>query len=757
MGEARLVTLVGPGGVGKTRLAVESASEARRAFGDGVCLVDLASVNDPSRIAEAVAAALNIRDQSSRDVESKVGAHLEGRHLLAIFDNCEHLLPGCAMLIADFLRRAPNLHVLATSREELGVSGEHLYRVAPLSVPDPAFPPTLQTLTQYESVHLLIDRATAVRGDFRVSSENLESVVQLVTALDGVPFAIELAAVRMRSLSVGQVVERLDDRFSLLTGGSRDVHSRQRTLRGLIDWSFDLCTGPEQRLWTRLSVFPGTFDLTAAESVGSDDLQPAESVIDLLDHLVAKSIVTVDGNSHQVRYRLPVSIREYGLQLLDDGDEEEARRRHRNHYLSAASQMVERWCGAGQARRLEQMRADHPNLVAALAWSIETPGETLAAAEFVALLRFHWIVGGFLSEGRRWLDEILERATEPTAERGAALWVAAWIYLVQGDLASGQERLRECGVIADELSDGALVSHVSHWSGVSHLFAGDLTMAIACLEQAVRGHRAADDTNSQLVATFQLLVALGYAGDLDRAGDMCAASLAICEELDEHWNRAYLLWTRGLIAWHAGDLDAAEDVTRRALEEQRPFRDGINAALTIELLGWVAAAKSEFASAASRTVAADAVWGAIGTTMNAFGPHMTADAGRAREAVLSGLGRRQFKAACSGTSALGVEAAIDVALGAASVADSSSEAADSPLTPRERDVAELIATGLTNRAIAETLILSPRTIDGHVERILNKLGFTSRVQVATWFAESVSHADGHHEGRCAGRSDPKES
>jgi predicted ATPase/DNA-binding CsgD family transcriptional regulator len=737
MTESRLVTLVGAGGVGKTRLALQVAADARRAFADGVWMVDLSSLRDPSRLAQTVLSALEVRDQSARRADVQLADHLRDRRLLVVLDNCEHLLEACAGLVASLLRRAPGLQVLATSREALGIGGEHLFTVPPLSTPDPDAAAEPDGLLRYEAVSLLVDRARAVRSDFAVSADNQDAVARLCSRLDGMPLAIELAATRLRSLSVGEVLERLDDRFRLLTGGSRSAVPRQQTLRALIDWSHDLCLQEEQLLWARLSVFAGSFDLGAVEGVCAGDGLRREAIVDIIDHLVAKSILQVERAGTRARYRMLATVREYGAErLAAAGEEEPLRRRHRDHYLQQARAMAAAWAGPGQAAGLARMREDHPNLRSALEFSIQRPGEADAAAALVGSLRYQWVVGGFLSEGRRWLDQALAMTAEPTLARGEALWVAAWVTLLQGDAEAAARRLAECDAIAAALQDPSLAAHASGWHGLDAMFSGAMDRGIDCYERSVRGHERLADLGAKLTMLFQLGVTLSYAGELARARAVCEEAVALGEPVGERWVRAYALWATGMVEWQEGDLEAGRRATEEALDIQRDFQDGIAVALMIELLAWIAAAQSRPQDAARLLGAARAVWTQIGTSIEAFPPQMKADSDACERRTADELGPPRFAALVEGQAALPIDAAIAVALGSAAAPGPAP--ADSPLSRREAEVAALIADGLSNRAIAESLVLSKRTVDGHVERILAKLGFGSRAQVAAWVADRAA-------------------
>ena len=738
MTESRLVTLTGPGGVGKTRIAYELAERSRRAFRDGSWVVELASVEDESGLASIVVSSLAVADQSNRAPIRKLVDHLRERQLLIVLDNCEHLLAPVANLVDAMLAESPGLRILATSREPLGIGGEHTCTVPPLTTPPKDGVLTPERVDQYEAVRLLVDRARAINPDFAVTQQNSDAVVQLCNRLDGIPLAIELAATRLRALSLTQIVDRLDKRFSLLTGGNRTAMPRQQTLRALIDWSYELCAESEKLLWARLSVFTGSFDLDAAEQVcGFGELHP-EDVFDVLDRLVAKSLLVIDRDDELVRYRMLMTVREYGAELLvSAGEYVTVRRRHRDHYRRNAIRTVERWCGPGQAAALAALRRDHSNLMSALEWSVATPGELDHGAELAAFLRYHWIAGGFLGDGRRWLEQILTAMDPSSPQRGETLWVAAWVALIQGDRDPAARWLAEGEELARANDDGRLAAHVAQWTAMHRLFSGELPAAIALLERSIDGHVVCDDRASQLTALFQLAMAQTYAGRHQDALRTCAHALGLSGECGERWTHAYSLWISGVARWHLGDLDGAQRDAQDALLLQRDFKDSICTALTIELISWVALSRSNYERAAELLGAATAVWTALGTTVEAFGPHIQRDSVESMDKVAKALGRKRFAELSSRHVRLGKDEAIDLALGAGRSAQA--RPAKSPLTKREREIAALIAQGMSNRAVAESLVISPRTVDGHVERILAKLDFTSRAQIAAWVASA--HVD----------------
>jgi predicted ATPase/DNA-binding CsgD family transcriptional regulator len=770
MSRSRLLTLVGPGGVGKTRLAIELSSRSRKAFRDGVWFVELAALEDGSEVGSQIGAALGLLDQSNRSSVARLADYLEERRILIVLDNCEHVLSAVSALAARLFDSSPGLRIVATSREPLGILGEQVYRVPPLAAPDESTA-AVGPVESFESVQLLVDRARSVDPNFQITSGNRLAVSQLCQRLDGIPLAIELAASRLRSLSVVQLVERLDRRFDILTGGSRVALPRQQTLRALIDWSYELCSSTERLLWTRLAVFPGGFDLEAAEEVcGFGEIERAE-VVDLLDHLVAKSLVVAERAedaearaAERLRYRQLMTFREYGAELLEaSGQASELRRRQRDHYLARAAAMVARWCGPDQAERLAAARRDHANLLSALDWSASTPGEELAGTRLAALLRYHWIAGGKLSDGRRWLDRMLTLATEPSTERGEALWSAAWVCLIQGDREAAHRYLVECRRIAEQLGDAVLASDADHWTALYELFSGRVDEAIALFRSAIEVHLEVGDEASALTAMFQLAMAQTYTDTPQEALATCDEVLRRSDEYGERWNHAYAHWAAGLCHWHLGQFDQARQAQIAALEILRDFLDGICIAVTIEQLSWMAASNGQHESAAVLFHAAQGVWKGLGTTMSAFGPHIQTDSEEMAARVRSELGESRFEAILASSAVPSKAEAIEFALKAARAAQAGKEvtrrrlphpslAAEAPaaphsshlasippsgLTKREEQVAAMVADGCSNKQIAATLVISPRTVDGHVENILTKLGFTSRTQIAAWFASRV--------------------
>ncbi|MEV5646760.1 LuxR C-terminal-related transcriptional regulator [Nocardia sp. NPDC052254] len=727
----RLLTVVGPGGVGKTRLADAVVCRSARAFRDPARWIELAAVLDPAALPSAAAAALGVTDQSNRPVMDKITDYLRDQNVLVVLDNCEHLLDAVASFVAGVLAAGAEIRVLATSRERLGVGGEVIFELPPLPTPTLSAERTAAELAPCESVALLVERAHDVVADFTIDDSNARAIAQLCIQLDGIPLAIELAAVRLRSLSPEQLVHRLGARFDVLTGGNRTDMPRQQTLRALIDWSFDLCTPAEKRLWARLSVFPGSFDLEAAEAVCTDPGTDSCDVSTILDQLIAKSLVGVDRSRSVPRYSQLMTVREYGHELLvAAGDEAAVRSRHRDHYLDRAERYARDWFSPHQSDLLEQMRIDDANLTAAFDRSLHD-NHLDTAARLAVALRYHWIAGGTLADGRVRLERLLGQLTDAHTERGNVLWVTAWIALVQGDRDGAARHLDECADIALVHSDRRLQANHDQWAGVHAMFGGRHRDAIALYGRAIPVHREYGDP-AALTASFQLAMAQAYNGQLDAALSTSAEVIGIADSCGERWNKAYGLWIGSIAHFHRGDIAVAVESAIQALRLQRDFKDGICTALSIEVLAWATAAENEHSKAARLFGAAHAVWQNIGTSVTAFGPDISADSEGAEQMLESSLGTEVFHRLTTPAAQLSIEQAVDLALERPARRPRAPRADTNPLTKREREVAGLIAQGLSNREIAATLIVSRRTVDGHVEHILDKLGVGSRTLVVAW-------------------------
>jgi predicted ATPase/DNA-binding CsgD family transcriptional regulator len=730
LGGARLVTLCGPGGIGKTRLAVRAAWEARRAFGDGIWLVELAGLGDPALLAPEVARAVGLLDQSAGWAVATLSEHLAGRQVLLVLDNCEHLLDACAVLASAVLRAGPAVRILATSRQALGVTGEVTFPVPPLSVPGRGDRPP-EKLLQFEAVRLFAERGAAVLPGFGIDAANSRAVADLCVRLEGIPLAIELAAVRLRALSPEQILARLADRFALLSVGD-PADPRHRTLQATLDWSYDLLPPPEQAMWQRASVFAGSFNLDAAEAVCAGDGVATGAIVDLVDQLVAKSILRRSPGGGPARYRMLDTIRDYGQRRLrETGQARALHRRHRDFYARLGSKLDA--LGPRQLESIDALDADHENLRAALEYGL---GETAGAAAGLAMacdLWLYWDTRGHLTEGRRHLDALLAQAKNPGPLRSRGLWAAGYLALTQGD-APAAGRLLEAALLAAEgQGDAEAVAYASQFLGRAVWFLGDPARGLALTEEALARHRAAGDWRGTVLTLVQLGVMRALMGDPAAAISPLQECADACAERGERWNRSYALWGLGLAAWLLGDAERASELERAALRIKREVADQVGAAHCIEALAWIAASRRRPAHAALLLGAAAAAREAVPATLPPpLGPHHQAT----YTTVGKALGQDAFAAGLAKGHALSPARRAAAALEEPATAgpDTGGQDRGIRLTAREAEVAALVAEGLSNKEIAGRMVISARTAETHVQHIMDKLGFTARSQIAAWSA-----------------------
>ncbi|QSR24857.1 LuxR family transcriptional regulator [Nocardioides aromaticivorans] len=735
----RLVTLTGIGGVGKTRLALQVAGEMRRAFPDGVHLVELASLTDPDLVPQAVIDALDLPEQRVADPMSALSDFLRERRLLLILDNCEHLVDATADLLDQVLRGAPDVSVLVTSRQALRIGGEHIYPVPPLLVPDPEDTLAPGSAGRYPSVALFADRSAAVVPGFAVTPDNEAAVVRLCHRLEGIPLALELAAVRLRVLTVDELASRLDDRFQVLREGNRNLPRRHRTLQSLIDWSHDLCTEAERLLWARASVFAGGFGADSAEAVCADQALPAADVLDTIAGLVDKSILVREEHGRNVRFRMLETLREYGrARLTESGEQPAVARRHRDWFAHLIATASQEWAGPRQEDWATRLRLDHPDIRAALEYCVSEPGEARVGLGMSGELWF-WGAMDHMSEASIWLDRLLALDHEPSRERAWALTMRGFnCIFVGGDPAVLDRCAREAIEIATAIDDAAAIAFAHHLAAYRRSVGSpdDLATAVSLFLEALAEYAAAgvptqyaDGLRVELAATYIALQ------DIDAADALVDEMYARCSAAGESWNHSYALWLRGMLALIRHDLDAAERDLAEALRIKGPFRDTLGLALTLEVASWTAAAQGDGARAAVLLGGTDVVWRSLGSRM--LRGRRTRYEAQARAEVGDGL----FDDAYRRGSALTVDETVAFAL-RHETPEAAPAPVDSPLTPREREVADLVAEGMSNKEIAAKLVISLRTAEGHVEKILSKLGFKTRAQIATWIA--AQHAGSPH-------------
>jgi predicted ATPase/DNA-binding CsgD family transcriptional regulator len=730
---ARLVTVTGPGGVGKTRTALYCAAALAREFADGVCLAELAGLADPGLLPNTVATCLGLPEQDARTQLSSVLEYLRDRQLLLILDTCEHLVDACAMLASRVLRETAGVTVLATSRQPLDVPGEHTCVIPPLPVPGP----DARQGSAGDAVELFAQRAAAAVPGFAVTDASRADVIRLCRRLDGIPLAIELATVRLRAVPLEQLASRLEDRFATITGGRRSALPHHQTLRTATEWSYDLCSPEEQLLWARLSVFAGSFDIPAVEEVCAGDPLSAGSILATLIGLVDKSVVlrVEEGGA---RYRLLDTIREFGAERLTGaGEETRLRERHIARFLALADRFDRHAKGDDQLRLFEELRREHPDLRAALEYALADPARAGDAARLAAHLRTYWQMSGLLDEGKHWLTKVLGRFPAPSPER-------AWLLMTRGVMATFQGELGD-GIVELQTSIAMAGDHGEALAGA--LGTGYLTLALAFAgryDEAAQAGAAAEERLRALddyggLASHDIHMGYLYllTGQLDLAIDQCAGGLRrLGDGRGEQCICSYLRVITSFALFLQDKRGDSAEAACRALEMKYRLGEVVGMAYCLEMLAWLATREQRYERATWLIGAAGALWERAGSRLgsNALLEEFHHQAMRAdRDA----LGEDRFATEMRDAARHPIEEIFALAI---SDATEFRPAASRPvheirlasLTRRERQIAALVAEGLFNREIAERLVISKRTVDAHVAHILAKLGASSRVQIANW-------------------------
>jgi predicted ATPase/DNA-binding CsgD family transcriptional regulator len=787
----RLLTLTGTGGVGKTRLGREVAVRllarpmlAGLAYPDGVWLVQLAALTNPALVARAVAAALHVSEEPERPVTASLVSALRTRQLLLVLDNCEHLGEPCARLADALLRTCPGLQILATSRQPLGVAGEMTFWVPSLALPEPTpnrclasagdpgarpepgAPATEPRNALAEAVQLFVERARAAVPAFTLTDRNIEDIERICCRLDGIPLAIELAAARIAVVGPAQIAARLDDRYRFLTGGSRTALPRYRTLRALIDWSHDLLDEGERVLFRRLAVFAGGWTLEAAEAVcGGDGLAP-EEVLDILSGLATKSLVLTATDrptcehDHAVRFRFLESLRAYAVEKLrESGEEATLRQRHRDWLLGLAERVEPELHGPRSVWWMDRLEGERENVRAALTWCVER-GEAEAGLRLVSALSRFWQIRGPYRETRDVLSDLLalpsagQRTVAVQTARMQALLTAGVLAMRQDDRDAADAYFQESLEISRLLGDqrGLAMARIST-ARIAHV-RGDHLAASQQQAEAIRVLEALGDDFWLAKAHHHVGVAAYVQDNLVTARAQYEACLAIFERLGDKLGILTALEQLGEVALAQDELDTARSLLRTSLTMAHRLDDKDRVAMTLAALAGLAAAQRRPGRAVRLAAAATAL---VEATDQRNSPAWYARVERWLQPA-----RRTLTAdACAAEEAAGRAMSLDATVADAledvlPIADDRSPAAavlvvapreepsrsrsrlapvTSALSPREAEVASLIAQGMTNRQIAETLIITEGTAANHVKHILARLALDSRVQVAAWAIE----------------------
>jgi len=735
----RLLTLTGPGGVGKTRLALEVARELSDDFAGDVVLVPLAPIGGPTLVSIVIARALGILDSGNQPLRDHLHEALRRRRLLLILDNFEHVTQAAPM-VAALVAACPEVKVLITSRERLRVNGEHEVPLAPLALPDLERRPDLNDLEQWAAIALFVERARAQAPGFVLSDDNVADVVAICRRLDGLPLAIELAAPWSRMLPPAALLGRLERRLPLLTGGARDLPVRHQTLRDAIAWTHDLLMPAEQALFRRLAVFAGGFTLDAAEHVGAIEEKsgtPA-SVLDILASLVDKHLIHRLGEiSAEPRFGVLETIREFGLeQLAASGEETATRDAHAAHYLAMAEANEVPIYNLGRPDALARTEAEHTNLRAALTWLLDTEQGT-AARRLTGALFWFWFYRSHLTEGRNWLSRALALPTsadEPATVRAKALAGAGALAIFLQDLERADARLAEAHSLAFQGEDQRVLAMAHVLSSMLALFQNKLDAVARHAETAAAIAAPIGDLGSLLRATFFAALAAHGSNDLVRAA-------ALYDDLLDHTRQVGAMYFQGLaLQWSASLVQAQGDVklaASRYLDALRIFCDAGELLSVAGCLDGIAlgATSQDAASAAQLLAAAAELRTSIGAPMF---PQDRPIHEQAVAAARAKLGEAVFAEAWALGSQLPLDSAIDVAIAIVEVSAGSRDAAQTDpaapagLTRREVEVLRLVADGRSDREIAEMLFISHNTAMKHVANILMKLAVESRTAAAAF-------------------------
>lgn len=729
--DVALLTFTGVGGVGKTRLAHHLAVTVAPQYPDGAWLVDLSQLTDSRLLDQTIAQALRITDNARVDGLTALIDHLGHKRLLLVLDNCEHLATAVGPLVRTLLSRPDlgNLQVITTSRQPLAIPGERIVDVPPLDAGgDPESSTTIP-----EALQLLIHRALTIERP--IQPESMAAARQLCQRLDGIPLAIELAAGRLRTMSPEDILDRLTDRFKLLAAGaSYYEQTYHQTLQMAVDWTYDLCSLPQQILWQRLSVFPGAFDLEAAEAVCTGESIAADDVINLIDALVRQSALTPPTHhAGTTRLRLLDTIREYGLLKLraGGGDEEVLRLKHAEHFRGRAAAGVVEYFGPREPEVLNDLGTNMANLRAAMEYFLGKPDLALAGLEVaVSLSRARlWFFAGMLREGRYWLRRGLQaHPADPSFLQVAALGLAAWIALCQGDSAAARQLVDECYDAASvvEGADGSVPVLLAE--GTYAMLADGKAEAITILARARDVAHATGDRGEEFLAGLFSGFAAGYFGTSEEALPWAAMVLAEAEASEARWCISWAQWNHGLADLRHGDQHRAAEMFRSALHHQRAMGDQWGPAWSLEGLAWVSAALGYYHRSA-------VLFGGAARQQERTVVELPGLAGFREEhttgvsLVKKSIGDTAFKSSFARGYRMPYQDLVDYALAP------QPEDAPSVLTAREFEIARLVADGQGNKQIAATLHLSTRTVENHILSARNKLGLDNRLLLGRWVTE----------------------
>lgn len=727
---SRLITLTGPGGAGKTRLALRLAADVMSRYREGVWLVDLATLNDPRLLEQTVASACGVREEGRRQILDVLVEWLNQRQALVILDSCEHLVEACSDLASRVLRHCPKLTILVTSREPLGVPGELIWRTPSLSMPKVGDAGHPELLLASDAVRLYVERARLGRPGFHLDASASEPVAQICARLEGMPLAIELAASLAGVMTQQETLDRLHDRFRLLTGGSRTALPRHQTLRAAVDWSYGLLSGEERELLARLSVFTGGFDLDSAEAIAGGDTIGAREVLPLLSRLVDKSLVVADPAERQrTRYRMLDTIREYAIEKLQQGDEHGIRRRHCRYFVQFCEQGHAALRSRDQVDWLKRLDEEQGNIRLALEWSIAE--EPVDALRLVGAMDRYWSMRGHLAEAGDWLDRALATTAPDPEPRAGALLGRAHIFWLRGDYEAARAEAHVCADLSREHALRQTLFAAITLLAILSSGKGDWSEAARLHEEAFQ---LAWQLNDPWLVASGLnnlgLIAMNR-GDNEVARGRLEQALAGFRQAGDRFTIALSLDSLARVNLNLGDRAAARANFLEALTISQQFRDSMNASYSLDGLAVLELLQGNAHRAVELTSAAEALRKGIGVEL---APEWRQAADDTLSAGRAKLSREAAEAAWRQGATMNVDEAVRFAIGAPAVA---TQKDGSPLTAREKQVAVLVADGLTNGEIAARLKMAERTADAHVEHIRNKLGLRTRAQIAVWAHDRI--------------------
>ena len=719
-------------------MALRIAEEAPRSYREGCWVVPLEDLSQPELLNVTVATALDLRGAEGPIHLDTLADHIAERTAILLLDNCEHLVGAVSALVGALRVACPNLRFLVTSRRPLRLSGEQVVVVPPLDVPGQAAVATPEGISHYEAVHLFLDRARSTSSDFVLTPDNAKAVLALCRDLEGLPLAVELAAARTRTLSPQEIDASLSERLTVLSVGFRDAAERHQSLRACVEWSYDLCTPSEQRLWARLSVFPVGCELEAARAVCSADDLPAVEILDVLSALVDQSVIVAEEAAPgRTRYRMMADIRQFGLERAEkDGELQGLRERLATWCSDLVARFDDTARGPHQLAWLRRLRPEHANLRAAIEYFTHRVDSAAAGLAMATKLDLYWATSGSLDEARHWLELGLASGAGGAQERGRALALAARFAVLQNDRLRARELVdyghREATAADDTRAIGLLsipAAMLSVWDGNPGVAADHADRAASLL-------RASADLPGELLALFVAGVCHGFAGNSEEAMARHRQCIARADEVGDHHVKGLAVAGVGEQELARGRLDEASALFRETVILKRELDDRMGMAVGFDSLGRVAIAEGRGERAALLLGAAEGIWDAVGMSETgnpfAFAPSRSAGLQQARKL----LGKQRFRELFRRGSRLGLDEAVRFALEEQADPGPSPAASEpSPLTKRELEVADLVADGLSNPEIAARLVISVRTAQGHVENILRKLGFNSRSLVAAWVTE----------------------